>query len=85
MASLLHFIPGRFAIRVHNRRWLKITKAHAGPTLPIGWRAVTWTPNLADAEQWPTHQTAARFVATLLCPCEIVDVDAWTGMTPDTA
>ncbi len=85
MASLLHFVPGCYVIRVHGRRWLKLTKPHTGPTEPIGWRAVTWTPDLSDAEQWPTHNTAARFVSTLRCPCEIVDVDAWTRMTPDMA
>lgn len=84
--SLLDFIPrGCFGIRVHGRRWLKVTQPHKGPTTPIGWRAISWTPDLADAEKWSTRAGAESFIDMLLCPCEIVDLAAASGLTLDPA
>lgn len=86
MGSLLDFVPtGYFAIRVHGKRWLQITKAHKGPTIALGWRAISWTPALDEAEKWASRATAERFASMLLCPCEIVDVERRSGLTPDFA
>jgi len=68
-----------FAIRLYGKRWLKVTKPHAGSTTPIGWRDVTWTDDVADAEKWPSHGAAGDFVARRLpkdARFEIVGVPA---------
>lgn len=83
MASLLDYAPRQaFAIRVHGKRWLKLTKPRTGPTVALGWRAVSWTPDLADAEKWFSRASAGRFLVMLHCPCEVVPVERPSEMTP---
>lgn len=71
-----------FAIRMYGRRWLRTTRPHAGSTTPIGWRDVTWTDDVADAEKWSLREMAEDFAAKRLpkhAPFEIVDMAAATA------
>lgn len=86
MGSLLGLAPhGCFAIRIYRRRWLMATRMHAGTTVALGWRTMSWTSDLAVAEKWFTRAAAERFAACLNCPCEVVDVEAKSKMTPEHA
>jgi len=74
----IHPLPtshGAFAVRIHGRCWLRVTPNHPlDGTMPLGWRALTWTRGLAEAEKWARREAASRFADK--DGFEVVDLEA---------
>lgn len=51
-----------YLIRFHGRRYLKMTRPDPFSTAQSGWRSLTWTASVAEAEKW-ADETAARIFA----------------------
>ena len=71
-----------FAIRIYGRRWLQTTRRPDQDDADNGWRALTWTDDIASAEKWATRDAAETFLRSLPCPGEVREIQPMAAPTP---
>ncbi len=71
-----------FAIRLYGKRWLRLTP-RPGQDDPLnGWRAMTWTDDVTDAEKWADRESAQCFAGKLPGRAEVREIQPATAPTP---
>lgn len=71
-----------FAIRVYGKRWVQMTRRPDQDDENNGWRAVTWTDDVTDAEKWSTRAAAQSFADTLPGRVEVTEIQPAAAPTP---
>lgn len=73
-----------FAIRLYGKRWLRTTPRPDQDDAANGWRALTWTDDITDAEKWASRDAAENFRKSLPCPSagEVREIRPQTAPSP---